>query len=132
MNKTPAQMFGQIFGAIYALIGIAGFFVTGDAEFAGPNGEPLLGLDVNGLHNVVHLAVGIALLVASRATETAQQVNTAVGVVLLVVGIAGFFVTDSDANLLALNTVDNLIHLATAALALTVGRQVSGNRSATA
>lgn len=122
MNKTPAQMFAQVFGAIYVLVGIAGFFVTGDADFAGPDGSLLLGLEVNVLHNIVHLAIGGLLFWGARTPESAKQINTIVAVVLGLVGVLGFFV-DGEANFLALNTVDNLIHLASAALGLTIGRQ---------
>ncbi len=130
MTKTPAELFAMIFGAVYTLAGIAGFFVVDGHDFAGPDGGSLLGFEVNGLHNIVHIAIGLVLLLASRTPESARSTNMIVGALLGVVGVIGWFVGDSEANLLALGASDNILHLGTALLAFTVGRNVS--RSGTA
>jgi hypothetical protein len=41
--------------------------------------------------------------------------------VYLLVGIIGFFVIDSDADIIALNQPDNVLHLVTGILALGIG-----------
>ena len=37
--RSPAQAFALIFGIVYLLIGIAGFFVTGFEDFTGEEGR---------------------------------------------------------------------------------------------
>ena len=67
-------------------------------------------------------AVGAVLLAAAlTSASTAKGVNSLVGGVYLLVGIAGLFLTTSDANILALNGPDNALHLASAMVLLGVG-----------
>jgi hypothetical protein len=119
-DRTPGEIIAAALGAVYVLIGIIGFFVTGGVNFAATNGEQLLGIfEVNPLHNIVHLAIGIALLGAFAAGAAATRaVATIIGAVYLLVGVVGFFITNSDANILALNTPDHFLHLATGAALL--------------
>jgi hypothetical protein len=52
-------MFALVFGVIYLLVGLLGFFYTGMSMDASANAPRLLGLfPVNVLHNIVHLAIG--------------------------------------------------------------------------
>jgi Domain of unknown function (DUF4383) len=126
-----ARRFAQVFGAIYVLIGIVGFFVTGFGDFAGSEGQTLILFDVNPLHNIVHLVVGIAFLAASGAEATAKAISTLIGAVYLAVGLLGLFlVGNADLNLLALNQADNVLHLLSGAIALYVG--LAGRREALA
>lgn len=119
---TLNQQFGYAFGAIYVLVGILGFFVTGGVGFAATEGENLIIFGVNPLHNLVHLAVGALLLGgAAGGHRAAKSVNTLVGAVYLLVAVVGFFVIDTSANIIALNQADNFLHLITGALALAVG-----------
>jgi hypothetical protein len=111
-----------VFGAVYVLVGLAGFAVTGFGDFAGTNtGDKLIVFEINPLHNIVHLAIGALLLFASRAVSTAKGANTLVGAVYLLVGIVGLFILDSSANILSLNSADNVLHLASAIVLLGVG-----------
>jgi hypothetical protein len=126
-----ARRFAQVFGAIYVLIGIVGFFITGFSDFAGSEGRTLILFDINPLHNVVHLVVGIAFLAASRVEATARTISTLVGAVYLAVGLLGLFIAGSDdLNLLALNQADNVLHLLSGAIALYFG--LAGRREALA
>lgn len=127
MSQSPNRLVGAVFGVVYLLVGIAGFFVTTDVSFAATDGRPLVVFDVNPLHNVVHLLIGAALLVASRTVGSAKAVNTTVGAVYLLVGIVGLFLVGSAANILALNGADNVLHFASAILLLGVG--LSADRS---
>jgi hypothetical protein len=120
MSGSPNRLLATIFGVVYLLIGVLGFAVTGFSNFAGTEGDSLLGFEVNPLHNIVHLGVGILLLAASRTVASARSANMLVGGVYLLVGIVGLFVLDSDANILALNGADNVLHLATAIVLLGV------------
>ncbi|HEX9767428.1 MAG TPA: DUF4383 domain-containing protein [Nitriliruptorales bacterium] len=119
MNGNAVKLFGNVFGAIYALVGVFGFVVTGFVGFAATQGEHLLFFEINPLHNLVHLGVGVALMVAaSFPTRITRAAVLTVGGVYAVVGVAGFFVAGTAANILALNTADHLLHLATALVAV--------------
>jgi hypothetical protein len=126
-TKTPTwavnRLLGAVFGAVYILVGLLGFTVTGGTDFAATSGGKLLGIFmVNPMHNVVHLLVGALLLAGVAGGELASvRVNTLVGGVYLAVGVLGLFILDNAANILALNSMDNVLHLASAALLLTVG-----------
>ena len=119
LNRAVAAAFG----AVFLLVGLIGFAVTGAVGFAGREGTALLGLfDVNPLHNIVHLAVGALLLAAAaRGAAAARAANILVGAVYLLVGVVGLFVLTSDLNVIALNSADNVLHLASAAALLGIG-----------
>jgi Domain of unknown function (DUF4383) len=119
-DRTPGELIAAALGAVYVLVGIIGFLVTSGVEFAGTKGNDLLGIfEVNPLHNIVHLAIGVALLAAFYAGAAATRaVATVIGAVYLIVGVAGFFMKGTDANILALNLADHLLHLGTGAALL--------------
>ena len=120
-TSSPNRLLGYILGAVYLLVGLLGFTVTGDVGFADQEGDTLLGFELNNLHNIVHLLVGVMLLAgAAKGVAAAKGVNTLVGVVYLLVGIVGLFILDSDANILALNSADNVLHLGSALVLLAV------------
>ncbi|GAA1048439.1 DUF4383 domain-containing protein [Arthrobacter russicus] len=122
MRTSPNRLLATGFGAVYLLVGILGFFVTSGLGFAGTQGNNLIIFAVNPLHNVIHLAIGAALLIAGlSSTAAAKGVNTAVGAVYLLVGILGLFLLGSSLNIIALNGADNVLHLASAVVLLGVG-----------
>jgi hypothetical protein len=79
----------------------------------GSEGGELLGLfQVNVLHNVVHIAVGAALIAAAIVgSRQARLANTVVGVSYLVLFVAGLVLIGTSANIIALNGADNVLHL---------------------
>lgn len=111
------------FGAVFVIVGLLGFTVSGGHHIAGADGGELLGLfGVNVLHNIVHLAAGAALIGAAVAgARAARLANQLFGIVYLAVGIAGIAVTGTDANILALNGNDNALHLVLGAVLTVVG-----------
>ena len=121
MSGSPNRLLAAVFGAVYLVVGLAGFAVTGFSQFAGTDGDTLIVFDVNPLHNIVHLAIGAVLLAASRTVRGARAANSTVGAVYLLVGVIGLFLVGTDANILALNGADNVLHFASAALLLGVG-----------
>ncbi|ROS31526.1 DUF4383 domain-containing protein [Cellulomonas sp. PhB150] len=122
MSQSPNRVIGAVFGAVYLLVGVAGFFVTSGVAFAGTDGKALIIFDVNPLHNVIHLLIGAALLIAAtRSVPASKAVNTTVGAVYLLVGVVGLFLVGSGANIIALNGADNVLHFASAILLLGVG-----------
>jgi len=123
MRTSPNRLVATIFGAVYLLVGLLGFAVTGGVGFISTSGGLLLGIfEVNPLHNVAHLLIGAALLFAGLANVRAAKVtNTVVGAAYLLLGIVGFFLVGTAANILALNTFDHFLHLASALVLLGVG-----------
>jgi len=122
LTRSPNRLVATIFGAVYLLVALLGFLVTGGTGFASTDGVLLLGLfEVNWLHNIVHLLIGAALLIAGLSNvRAAKSANGVVGAVYLLVGIIGFFIVDTAANILALNTADHFLHLLSAVILLGV------------
>jgi hypothetical protein len=123
MRTSPNRIVATIFGAVYILVGLLGFAVTGGVGFIATEGGLLLGIFmVNPLHNIAHLLIGAALLIAGLSSVSAAKgVNVTIGAVYLLLGIVGFFIAESALNILALNTADHFLHLASALVLLGVG-----------
>ena len=111
------------FGAVFVILGVTGFFVAGSHPMVGPDGGQLLGvLQVNMLHNAVHLSAGAVLVAAGiLGTRQARIANTAVGLGFLALFVVGVAVVDTAADVLALNSADNALHLALGAALTAVG-----------
>jgi len=131
-EKTLNQKVGLAFGAVYVLVGILGFLLAGGSDFVGKEGELLLGIfQVNGLHNVVHLLIGVALAGAAMSSPAASRsTNLTVGVVYLLLGILGWFIVDTALNIVALNAADHILHLLSGILLIVVARGVGEPRMA--
>ncbi|WP_404434546.1 DUF4383 domain-containing protein [Microbacterium lacus] len=123
MRSSPNRLVATIFGAVYLLVGALGFAVTGGVGFIATEGGLLLGVfQVNPLHNIAHLLIGGALLIAGLSSVVAAKtVNVIVGATYLLLGIIGFFLVGTALNILALNTADHFLHLASAVVLLGVG-----------
>jgi hypothetical protein len=114
-DRTPAQWYALLVGAVLVLVGLAGFlaepgFGTGDDVDRGS----LLGFDVNGWHNLVHLASGAFLLAFAGRADTARMAVLAFATIYLIVTIWGFIVGDGGEilGLIPINTPDNILHIA--------------------
>ena len=124
-QMTVARLVAMILGGAFLLTGIMGFirpltdaggdgfFITGDAH--------LLGIfHTNWFHNLVHIATGLAGLLAAARTPSARLFAQVLGVAYTAVFLAGL-VTGRLLDLLPLNGADNALHLVTAAASLAVG-----------
>lgn len=120
MPTSPNRAIATTFGVIYLLIGIFGVAATDNATLFGRHGGLLFGLfEVNIAANTLHVIIGLGLILAGASSAAAaKQLGTIIGVLLLVIGVVGFFVLDSTANILAVNIATNILHLATAVLLL--------------
>jgi len=123
MRSSPNRLAATIFGAVYLFVGALGFAYTNGIGFVATEGGLLLGIfEVNPLHNIAHLLIGAALLLGGLASaKAAKTVNITVGVAYLLLGIVGFFLVGTALNILALNTFDHFLHLASAIVLLGVG-----------
>jgi hypothetical protein len=82
---TTVQRVAQIFGIVFLIIGIAGFFFSVSMDEA-----MLLGMfPVNIAHNVVHLLFGLWGLAAARSFAGAKSYAQIVGVIYLVLAVLG-------------------------------------------
>jgi hypothetical protein len=114
-ERSPAQVYALVIGATLTVAGIVGFFYN--ADFGSGNGtarDALLGiLDVNGWHNVVHIASGALGLLLARSYGASRLYAVGLGAVYLVVALLGFIAGDGDEifNLIPINTCDNFLHL---------------------
>ncbi|MCE4025016.1 MULTISPECIES: DUF4383 domain-containing protein [unclassified Microbacterium] len=131
MRSSPNRLIAVVFGAVYIVVGALGFAVTGGVSFLATQGGMLLGIFmVNPLHNVAHLLIGAVLLISGLvSTRAAKGANTVIGAAYLLLGIVGFFLVGTAANILALNTFDHFLHLASALLLLAVGLGVERSAS---
>jgi hypothetical protein len=113
-DRHPAQWLALVIGVAYTLVGLAGFITTGLNGFAAPEGELLLGIfEVNPLHNIVHLAIGLAGIVLWNRLDRARIYGWLLAAGYGLTFLYGLFVANRDepANFLALNQPDNLLHL---------------------
>src|SRR3954447_16862937 len=115
------QLLALVFGGVYLLVGIVGFFVTGFDDFAGNHQhEMLLFFMINPLHNIVHIVIGIAGLLLARTLGGARTYGW-----LLTVGYAAAFVYGLIAageswDFLNINAADNVLHILTAVVGLVI------------
>ncbi|MGC3000632.1 DUF4383 domain-containing protein [Streptomyces sp. G35A] len=117
-NRTPVQQAALLVGAVFLLVGILGFIpgITTNydtMEFASHESRAeLLGLfQVSILHNLVHLAFGVAGLAMARTASAARTYLLAGGAIYLVLWLYGLLIDHtSDANFVPLNTADDWLH----------------------
>ena len=115
---TNVQRAAAVVGAVFLLVGILGFVpgITSnykDLTFAShDSGAELLGVfQVSVLHNLVHLAFGVAGLAWARRARTAFTYLVVGGAVYLVLWLYGLVVDkESSANFVPVNSADNWLH----------------------
>jgi hypothetical protein len=113
--RSPAQVFALVIGATLTVAGIVGFFYnasfgTGD----GTERDAVLGvLDVNGWHNLVHIATGGVGLLVAGSYGGSRAYALGLGGLYLLVALLGFLAGNGDEifNLIPVNTEDNFLHL---------------------
>jgi hypothetical protein len=116
VGDSPQTIVAVLFGAVLALVGVLG------PVLGGASGELII-FGRNYLHDGIHLLSGLAGLAAGyyAGGQYASEYNKALGVVYLLVTVLGFVLFDLFADLIALNTADNVLHLALAVVFLGVG-----------
>ena len=117
-TTSPARLYALVVGVVLVAAGIIGFFYESAFSSDESVRSAVFGLlDVNGFHNVVHIATGLLGILAARTIASARTYCLAFAVVYLVVCIWGF-VVGNDGSILSIvpvNTEDNILHLLLAA-----------------
>jgi hypothetical protein len=114
-SRHPSQLLALAVGAVYTLVGILGFVVTGFDDFAAETDKTLLGFEVNPLHNLVHLAIGLGGLAMWRRLDSARTYGWLLAAGYGAVFLYGLFAAgNSDVNFLSINGADNGLHLVSA------------------
>lgn len=124
----------KTFGIVLLVVGVLGFIpnpIVGDPG-AAEDAQDRTGaaeegavFGTNAAHNIVHLVSGLVALWAGFLSTTPEQhsklYNVGFGIVYAAVALIGFLALDTMRSLLAVNTADNLLHLAIAVVLLAVG-----------
>jgi Domain of unknown function (DUF4383) len=126
-ERSPAQWFCIVVGATLVLVGLLGFLaepkfdtaVGGDGGAL--DGENLIIFEVNGWHNVVHIASGLFLLALSGRHATARTAALAFGAIYGVVTIIGLVDGKDVLGLFPVNPADNVLHILLTVAALAAG-----------
>ncbi len=121
-GRTPAQLYALIFGAVLLIAGIAGFFVPeGGASFSGSESATLVLFDINGPHNIIHLASGAVGLAMAASPASARLFALGFGAVYALVTVLGFLLPSPLLGIVPINAADNLLHLTIAAAGIAAG-----------
>lgn len=135
-TRSPVRAVTLVFGAVFLLIGIAGFIPGltshyGDLGFAGESSEAkILGLfQTSVLHNVVHLLFGVAAVAMARSELGARTFLNAGGTIYLVLWVYGLVVEAAGkGNFLPTSNEDNWLHLGLALALLGLGLLLPASR----
>jgi hypothetical protein len=132
--ENPARLYAGVVGAALVFAGIIGFFY--EAEFTDNKDvrDAVFGLlDVNGWHNLVHIATGaLGLLAYAAGAYAARSYALGLGLVYVVVAIWGFVVGDGDSilSIIPVNTEDNVLHALLGVFGLAAGLATPAARPA--
>src|SRR3954453_11494473 len=131
---TPAQWFCIVVGGVLLAIGVLGFIAdasfdttsTVDTDAVGNadahlQGDGFLGFEVNGWHNLVHIASGAFLLAMAKKRRTAKTATLAFGAIYGLVAIIGLIDGNDVLGLFPVNPADNILHVLLSLASLAAG-----------
>jgi Domain of unknown function (DUF4383) len=114
-GSSPARLYAALVGGALVIVGLIGFFYEASFETGDDlRADAVFGvLDVNGWHNLLHIATGLLGLAA--AGYAARSYALALGLAYLVLAIWGFLETEDGfgtiLDVIPVNTEDNFLHL---------------------
>jgi hypothetical protein len=127
LSRSPARVFCLVVGATLVLVGLLGFLAESkfDTSSGGDpgalDGEKFLLFEVNGWHNVVHIASGLFLLALMRRHDTARIAALSFGAIYGVVTVIGLVDGHDVLGLFPVNPADNILHIVLTLAALAAG-----------
>ena len=125
---TTNRIVAMVIGVVFLVIGLLGLLFD-------TNGGSILGLQVDLVHNLVHLLTGI-LGIAAAMTGWSRRFNQVFGIIYLLIGLAGlipaFYFGGRLLGLMHVNAADNVLHLIVGIVATGVGFFVRDYVSTTA
>src|SRR3954447_9161233 len=118
-RRSAAELFDVTMGPVLLVVGLAGFIASAAFDTGDPDGSDLIIFEVNGWHNLVHIASGLLLLAGVRSYAAARTVTLLFGATYGLVTIIGWIDGNDVLGLFPVDTADNLLHtfLTIAALA---------------
>jgi hypothetical protein len=104
------KTFAGLVGLLFLLLGVMGFFTH---ELFG-----MIHFDI--VHNIIHLGIGAAGLLAMRTEENAIKFAKTVGIIFVVLGILGIVLPDM-LGLMHMENAENVLHLVVGVIGLYLG-----------
>ena len=136
-RPEPGRIASGVVGVVFLLVGVLGFvpgITTGHdgMTFAGHESTSLLFgvFSVSVLHNLVHVAFGLAGLACAATARSARVFLVGGGVVYLALFVYGL-VVDRSSDVVPVNAADNWLHLFLAATMLALAWLVGTPRRPT-
>jgi hypothetical protein len=122
LSRSPARVFCLVVGATLVLVGLLGFIAESAFETGnGVQGEDLIVFEVNGWHNLVHIASGAFLLALMGRHDTARIAALSFGAIYGVVTIIGLADGEDVLGLFPVNAADNVLHIVLTLAAFAAG-----------
>src|SRR5215208_7775549 len=126
-GRSTAQWYCLIVGATLLLVGVLGFLAESkfDTSIGGDSGsldgEDFLIFEVNGWHNIVHIASGAFLLLMSSRHARARTGALVFGAIYGLVAVIGLIDGHDVLGIIPIDPADNVLHVLLAGSALAVG-----------
>jgi hypothetical protein len=130
LSRSPARIFCLVVGATLVLVGLLGFIAESAFETGSSvQGDDLILFEVNGWHNVVHIASGLFLLALMRRHDTARLAALSFGAIYGIVTIIGLIDGKDVLGLFPVNAADNILHIVLTFAAFAAGLAPLRDRS---
>ncbi len=121
--RSAAQNWARLIGWTLVLVGGIGFAYSSAFGSPGETDAVFGVFDVNGFHNLVHIASGLLGLALAGSYSSARAYCFLLAGAYTVVAIWGFVIGDGEAilSIVPVNTEDNFLHLFIALVSLVIG-----------
>ncbi|MEI4273986.1 DUF4383 domain-containing protein [Klenkia sp. LSe6-5] len=116
---TWPQLLAGAIGAVYLVIGVVGFVLTGFAGYWSTT-DSLLGFMVTPFHNTVHVVIGLAGLALATTLARARVYGWLLAVGYGATFVYGLFAVGESWDPLGINVADNWLHGVSTLLGLLV------------
>jgi hypothetical protein len=122
LSRSPARVFCLVVGATLVFVGVLGFIAESAFDTGGGvDGEKFIIFEVNGWHNLIHIASGLFLLALMRRHDTACLAALSFGAIYGVVTVIGLIDGEDVLGLFPVNPADNVLHILLTVAAFAAG-----------